>query len=379
MSDRPLHITKTLERGSKEMKKAISILLSMSLILGLVACGSKPAAPSEPDTSKPASSAPAKEEVKKDPIKLKVSVNHGATDPNKSDETMYGYAFKEYMDEHCDTIDVELYTGGTLGHSADVMGSIAANTVEMGIYEVGTLNNYDPNTMVFSLPGAFRNADEVNYMVDSDWAKNLLEESSKTTNLKVLGASCKGMRCFSVDGYELRTVDDIAGLTFRVMDTPLYVELVKALSANPVPMAMSEVYVAIQNGVIDGQENPLPNIVNDTLYEVQDWIVLDNHAPCIIMYFISREFFESLTPEEQKVIEEASAYAQEKARNTLVELNNSAVETLEAEGVTVYEPTPEELEAWQAKFAPVCEEYMRDQIGDEIVDEMLAVIEEYRT
>lgn len=354
------------------MKKAIAFLLSMTLLLSLTACGntSQPSSTSASGTDNSTSNT--------EKIKLKVSVNHGATDPSKSDETAYGYAFKEYMDAHCDSIDVELYIGGTLGSSADVIGSIAANTVEMGIYDVATLNNYDPNTMVLSLPGAFRNSDEVDYVIDSDWAKNLLDESSKISNLKVLGGSCKGMRCFSVVDHELRTVDDIAGLTFRVQDSPLYVQLVKALSANPVPMAMSEVYVAIQNGVIDGQENPLCNIVNDTLYEVQDWIVLDNHAPAIILYFISREFYESLDPEQQEVIEAASAYAQEKARETIVALNNSAVDTLESEGVTIYEPSPEELEAWQSKFAPVCEKYVRGEIGDQLVDEMLAVIKEYR-
>ena len=356
----------------RTMKTGISALLSLVMVLGLAACGGGNS--SNPDSASSGSAGTPKTEV----VTLKVSVNHGATDPNKSDETAYGYYFKEYMDEHCDSIKVELYTGGTLGHSADVMGSIAANTVEMGIYEVGTLNNYDPQTMVFSLPGAFRNMDEVNHVIDSEWAMNLLDESSKKTNLMVLGGSCKGMRCFTVDGYELRTVDDIAGLTFRVMDTPLYVELVKALGANPVPMAMSEVYVAIQNNVIDGQENPVVNLVNDVLYEVQDWCVLDNHAPAVVLYFVSREFYEGLTAEQQAVVREASEYAQGKAREVLVALNDSSIATLEANGMTVYEPTAEELEGWQAKYAPVCEEYMRGQIGDKIVDEMLQVISDYR-
>lgn len=355
----------------RNKKVVISALLSLVMLLGLVACGGGQGSEAGSSTS---AAPPPKDEV----VTLKISINHGSTDPNKSDETAYGHYFKEYMDEHCDTIEVEVYTGGTLGHSADVMGSIAANTVEMGVYEIGTLNNYDPETMVFSLPGAFRNGDEVNHVIDSEWTKDMLGKSSENTNLMVLGGSCKGMRCFTVDGHELRTVDDIAGLTFRVMDTPLYVELVKALSANPVPMAMSEVYVAIQNNVIDGQENPVVNLVNDVLYEVQDWCVLDNHAPCIVLYFISGEFFDSLTAEQQAVVQEASAYAQGKAREVLVELNSNSIATLEANGMTVYEPTAEELEDWHAKFAPVCEEYMRGQIGDELVDEMLQVIADYR-
>lgn len=353
------------------MKRKIKIIIStfacLTMMFNLVACSQENTVSNSGSTTS-----------EKDKVTLKLSYGHGISDPAKSDETAFGYYFKEYIDEHCDSIDVQLYGGATLGSSEDVMGSIAANTVEMGVYEVGTLNNYDPETMVFSLPGAFRDSEEVNYMIDSQWAKDFFEESSKDTNLMVLGGACKGMRCFNVEGYELRKVEDIAGLTLRVMDTPLYVELIEALGANPVPMAMSEVYVAIQNNVIDGQENPVVNIVNDILYEVTDWVVLDNHAPCIVLYYISRDFFENLSDNQQVAVREAAAYAQEKAREVLVNLNNEAITTLESHGMTVYEPTAEELEDWHAKFAPVCEQYMRDQIGDEIVDGLLEVIEDYR-
>ena len=239
------------------MKRKIKIIIStfacLTMMFNLVACSQENNVSTSGSTTS-----------EEDNVTLKLSYGHGISDPAKSDETAFGYYFKEYIDEHCDSINVQLYGGATLGSSEDVMGSIAANTVEMGVYEVGTLNNYDPETMVFSLPGAFRDSEEVNYMIDSQWAKDFFEESSKNTNLMVLGGACKGMRCFNVEGYELREVEDIAGLTLRVMDTPLYVELIEALGANPVPMAMSEVYVAIQNNVIDGQENPVVNIVNNS-------------------------------------------------------------------------------------------------------------------
>lgn len=365
------------------MKKIFSVFLSMMLILSITACGSsKDSVKSGDVDSSPESSVDNSidntSEETEDPVVIKLGYTHGDLLPEESDEVTYAKTFKEYVEANSDSIKVELYPSDMLGSANDVVGAITAGTVQMGIYEIAMLNNYKPETMVFTLPGAFRNFDEVNGILDSEWTKGVFEEAAAETKLRVLGGTCKGLRCFTAKGYELRTVEDAKGVTFRVMDSPLYVKMVEAISANPVPMPGSEMYVAMQNGVVDGQENPVTNILNDRTNEVQDWLVLDNHSPCIVLYYINDDFYQGLTNSQKSVIDEANELAMGKARNVISDLTNNAITKLEASGMTVYEPTEEELQGWHDAYGPVCEEYMRDQIGDKIVDEFLNELAAYR-
>ena len=311
-------------------------------------------------------------------VTIKLGYTHSNPDREASDEVMYAETFKEYVEANCDSIKVELYPGNALGSQPDTVGAVSAGTVQMTIQNSSLLNNYDPNTMIFSMPGAFKDIEETNAVMDSDWAKGVMEETGKNTGIRILGNSCTGMRSFTCKGHEMRSVEDAKGLTFRVPDSPIYTEMVNALSANAVPMPSSEMYVAMQNGVVDGQENPIQNVVIDKTYEVQDWYVLDNHTPTVMSYMMSNKFYESLSDEQKKVVDAANEEAMKKSREVTTKLEESGIATLEENGMTVYVPTEEELQGWHDAYGPVCEEYMREQVGDELVDELLTQIEDVR-
>lgn len=311
-------------------------------------------------------------------VTIKLGYTHSNPDREASDEVMYAETFKEYVEANCDSMKVELYPGNALGSQPDTVGAVAAGTVQMTIQNSSLLNNYDPNTMIFSMPGAFKDIEETNAVMDSDWAKGIMEETGKNTGIRILGNSCTGMRSFTCKGHEMRSVEDAKGLTFRVPDSPVYTEMVNALSANAVPMPSSEMYVAMQNGVVDGQENPIQNVVIDKTYEVQDWYVLDNHTPTVMSYMMSNKFYESLSDEQKEVIDAANEEATKKSREVTTKLEESGIATLEENGMTVYVPTEDELQGWHDAYGPACEKYMRDQVGDELVDELLAQLEEVR-
>lgn len=311
-------------------------------------------------------------------VTIKLGYTHSNPDREASDEVMYAETFKEYVEANCDSMKVELYPGNALGSQPDTVGAVAAGTVQMTIQNSSLLNNYDPNTMIFSMPGAFKDIEETNAVMDSDWAKGIMEETGKNTGIRILGNSCTGMRSFTCKGHEMRSVEDAKGLTFRVPDSPVYTEMVNALSANAVPMPSSEMYVAMQNGVVDGQENPIQNVVIDKTYEVQDWYVLDNHTPTVMSYMMSNKFYESLSDEQKEVIDAANEEAMKKSREVTTKLEESGIATLEENGMTVYVPTEEELQGWHDAYGPACEKFMRDQVGDELVDELLAQLEEVR-
>lgn len=351
-------------------KRMIAIALAAAMIMALpclTSCGKKDA----PEGSTSQGSAEKN-------VTIKLGFTHSNPDREVDDEVMYAETFKEYVESHSDSIKVELYPGNALGSQQDTVGAVAAGTVQMTVQNSSLLNNYDINTMIFGMPGTFKDIEETNAVVDSDWAKEILAKTCEATGIRVLGNSCTGMRSFTVKGHEMRSVEDAKGLTFRVPDSPIYSEMVKAMSANPVPMPASEMYVAMQNGVVNGQENPIQNVVIDKTYEVQDWYVLDNHTPTVMSYMISDKFYSSLSDEQRAVIDAANEEATKKSRAVTEQLEASGIKTLEENGMTVYVPTDEELQGWHDAYGPVCEKYMRNQVGDEMVDQLLDLLAELR-
>ncbi len=338
------------------MKKLLSVILALCMIVALAASTMVPTAAAD------------------EQIVIKFGRTPGDLEPTASREVMYATAFKEYVESHSDTIKVELYPSDTLGSANDVVGAIAAGTVEMGAYDFSLINNYYPETMVFCMPGAFLNNDEVNATADTEWAADLFAKTAEKTGIRVISVVSGGMRCFTTDGIEVRTVEDAKGLTFRVMDSPIYVKMVEAISANPVPMPGSEMYVAMQNHVVDGHENTIPNILQDKTYEVQDWIVMDEHIPSMTGVYFNEALYERMSDEQRAVIDEAAAVAQDAARAVVTDILANGVKSLEDNGMTVYIPTDAEKEAWHDAYGPACEQYLRGQVGDEIVDEFLATI-----
>ena len=349
--------------------KKLAALLSLSLILSMSACNTSS---NEPSGS---SSAGSSEEE----IVIKFGYTPGDLPPEESREVAYATAFKEYVEANSDSIRVELYGSDTLGSANDVVGAIAAGTVQMGVYDFSLLNNYHQDTMVFAMPGAFQDNDEVNAVADTQWAQDMFQEIADSTGIRVLSVVSGGMRCFTTQDIELRTVEDANGVTFRVMDSPIYIKMTEAISANPVPMAGSEMYVAMQNGVVDGHENTIPNILQDKTYEVQNWIVMDEHIPSMSGVFFNEALYENMTDEQRAVIDAAADTAQTEARDVVTNILANGITALEENGMTVYIPTEEEKAGWHEAYGPPCEEYLRGVVGDEVVDEFLAAVEECRS
>lgn len=362
------------------MKKTLALVLAVLMVATcLMACGKQAAPADNTPAAAPADGAPAAAAPQADKnVTIKLGFTHSNPNREEDDEVMYAETFKEYVESHSDTIKVELYPGNALGSQADTVGAVASGTVEMTIQNSSQLNNYDINTMIFGMPGTFNDIAETNKVVDSDWAKEILDNTCKTTGIRVLGNYCSGMRSFTCKGHELRSVEDAKGLTFRVPESPIYSQMVSAISANAVPMPSSEMYVAMQNGVVDGQENPIQNVVIDKTYEVQDWYVLDNHTPTVMSYMISEKFYSSLSDAQKAVILEANDAAMAKTREVVTKLEAKGIATLEANGMTVYTPTEEELKGWHDAYGPVCEKYMREQVGDALVDELMGLLAEIR-
>lgn len=135
-------------------------------------------------------------------------------------------------------------------------------------------------------------------------------------------------------------------------------------------------YTALQNGTVDGQENPPINILNDKTYEVQNYMVMDKHIASIVTFVISEQFLSSLPEDLQKVVIDAAETVTPESTKVCAALNEAGVTKLEEYGMEVYTPTDAELEDWHNTMREPCIEYITGQIGEETVKELLAAIDE---
>jgi len=159
-------------------------------------------------------------------------------------------------------IKVAFFPAGQLGSFIEMAQSVINGDVEAAIINTIPINFYK-DCSIFGMPGVFRTKDECNSILNKGWGKEFNKRIEDALNIKILSHYSIGFRHFTNSVRELRLPEDAKGLTFRVMESPISIKMVEVLGANAVPIASSEMYVAMQNKVVDGQENPISSIIMD--------------------------------------------------------------------------------------------------------------------
>jgi tripartite ATP-independent transporter DctP family solute receptor len=310
---------------------------------------------------------------------LKIAYSPSTTDPEMSPDVKYAHDFKEYVEGESDgRIQVEIYPAGQLGSAAEVVQGVSMGAVDMAVINIAMLNNICDKTMVLALPGLFASVEECNAVVNGEWGQALYDEILDLSGIRVLNSGSNGFRNFTNNVREINKMEDAAGITFRVMESPVSIKMVEAMGAKAVPMPGSEMYVAMQNGVVDGQENPILNILQDLTYEVQTYLTLDGHMASIMSYIISEDVFSSMPGDLQEIVVAGSDLAAEAANGVIERRNVEGLEELKANGMIVSVPSEEDLRVWHETILDASQSYVRDQVGDEVVDSLIAAIQDYR-
>ena len=173
---------------------------------------------------------------------------------------------------------------------------------------------------------------------------------------------------------KVESLADFKGQKIRTMENSYHMAYWKALGASPTPMTFSEVYIGLQQGTIDAQENPYEVIVSNKLYEQQDYVVETNHLPHLISLIVSDEFFEGLTGEQQEIIREAAETAKEYAREQSDERIASRIQTIEESGTQIISLSDEMYEQIRELCKPVYESIEKN-VSEDLVDAYLAAFE----
>ena len=343
------------------MKKLLAILMTTAMVLTLASCGGN----SKPAASSAASGGPAT-----DPIKVKIA--HTGTETCLSHQAIQVIA--DYMERESDgAFKVEIYANGQLGDDATLVTSAQAGDIQMSFTNTGNLISFVPELGVYATPFIFDSNETAYKVLDGEFGRNILDMMEGKTGLTGLGyLESVAFRELSANR-EIHTPDDLKGLKIRVMTNNIHIAIWETLGAQPTPITFSELYTALQQGTVDAQENPVELFITSRFNEVQDHLILTNHVFTTGMFFANSDWFNSLTPELQQICRDATNAGVEFQRKAASEQWDSWMETLEQEGVSVIELTPDELAQWQEKVAPVYD-MIAKEAGAEVVADLQAAV-----
>jgi tripartite ATP-independent transporter DctP family solute receptor len=202
-------------------------------------------------------------------------------------------------------LQLEVFPGGQLGSNEELVASVAAGSLDMTLPGVGSVSPLYGPFGVLEAFFAFRDLDHLNRVWNSEIGAELREGASQA-GIHVIGDLWYiGMRQITA-GKPIRHPDDLAGMTMRSQDTPASFANIRSLGAQPTPIAFGELYLALSQGVVDSQENPIANILSSKFFEVQDYLSVTNHVPQMGSLLMNADRWAGLTDAQRTVLMDAA-------------------------------------------------------------------------
>jgi TRAP-type transport system periplasmic protein len=272
-------------------------------------------------------------------------------------------------------LKVNLFPGGTLGSDAASVSALQGGTIEIVVLNSGILASQVKDFAIYDFPFLFANPKEADTVVDGPFGQKL---HAKLADKGIVGLAYweLGFRQITNSKRPIAKVEDIAGLKLRVIPNAINIDWVKALDANPTPLAFTELYTAMEQKAVDGQENPLSVILANKFAEVQKYLTLTNHQYNPQSMIFSKKVWDGLNAAEKKVLQDAALEASKYQRQVSRAAAAGDLDALKKAGMQVSEFTPAEVAKLRAKMKPVIDKY-----GAEIPDttkDMMAELEKLR-
>lgn len=303
----------------------------------------------------------------KDLPKMTITYAHANMAVATNSDHAVALAFKEHVEKYSQgKITVEISPGGALGNPAELMNLCMMGEVEVvGSNTEGTIAAIYPNIQVVAIPYLFDTVDQAKEVFNGEFGQAMFEDMRQKTGLRIIGWwDNGGFRSFTNSVREIKSPADMKGLKIRTMAIPAHMEIVKRLGATPAPISWAELYTALETGVVDGQENAIPTIIDGSIYEVQKYLVLDNHVYTQMHAMVNDKWFNSL-PEAYKII---ILTAGEKAAYTGATMMRAkrdfGLDFLLKKHMKIYDPSMEEV----AEFRKLTQEPVLAFIKDKLKD-----------
>lgn len=268
-----------------------------------------------------------------DKIKLRLSASSSETDQRAV------AIMKEFAPAVASFADFEPHWNSSLFKQGTELEAIARGNLEMSIASAQELAVFIPEFSIFTAGYVLRDAAQQVAVFNAPLMDSFKKKAEEVLNIKLLTIMYLGRRQLNLrTDQNIQKPADLAGVKLRMPGTDSWQFLGKALGASPVPMAFTEVYTGLQTGAIDGQDNPLPTMVDKKFYEVTKQVILTSHLVDLNYIAISKKVWDDMTPEQQRIVQNAADAAAEHGRKKQLELEANLADFLRKEGLKVYTP-----------------------------------------
>ncbi|WP_249870557.1 TRAP transporter substrate-binding protein [Oceanobacillus saliphilus] len=287
-----------------------------------------------------------------------IELRYAEVNPEGHPMTQAAEKFAELVNEKSDgRITINVYPAGQLGNETENIEGLQMGSIDFMRANPSVMANFGVEKMnVTSLPFIFRDREHLWNVLDSDIGEELVEDVSQSdTGLKVVMFVEEGARNFFFTDKVVKTPEDMKGIKVRVQENELMVDLVEALGASPTPVSYSELYSALQTGIVNGAENPPAAYLSNAFYEVADKLTLNKHifAPNFIL--TSDQTWDKLSEEDQALLLEAGQETEVFVKEISQQADDDALAELEANGVEITEV--DDMQVWQDAVQPLYEKY----------------------
>jgi len=286
-----------------------------------------------------------------------------------------GKKFVEELEARTDgAYTAELFLNGQLGSEQNTVNDASMGLLDMSLLAINNITPFSPTVGVFTLPYVIRNVDEAEKLINSEIGQELIDNTIRDAGVRIIGWTYTGCRRLTNSKKPVSTVEDLEGLVIRVPKNEIMIDSYNAWGINPTPMAWSETFTALQQGVVDGQDNPYLTIHSMKFYEVQKYITDICYVFSIEPLVVGEGLFQSLDPETQEAVLAAGQAATEHSAQFLRESEAAIREDLIAKGMEITEPADSE-EAWIQKATEAVWPKHYDSIGGkEKLDQAMSIL-----
>ncbi len=350
-------------------------VVSLLLVLAAAGCG---AASNPPPTSKPAANPPAAAptQAAAAPTQPAAAAQPAAkpADGGKQITMKFGHGADPENPRHLGAVKfgelvkaksngrmiVEVYHSASLGSDEQMVEQLRSGVSQFAAPGSGTVAPLEPKLSVLDMPFRFKDFEQAWKILDGPLGQELAANLPQK-DLRVLGYWENGFRNMTNSKRPINSPDDLKGLKMRVPNWEVSVAAFKAMGAQVTPLAWPEVYMALQQGVVDGQENPYANTAGAKLYEVQKYLSVTRHQYSPLTILVSEKFWKTLSAEDQKILQDAVKEAGAYQRNLVKDSEDKLLADLKSKGMQVN--TPSDLKPFQDRVASVYEDY-KPKMGD---------------
>ena len=360
------------------MKKTLALILALVMVAAILAGCSAKTAPAETTTASDTTATtetPAASTDSSATYTLKLGHDHTTTSPFQT----CALAFKDQIEKESNgRITVEIYPAQSIGSSREMIEMMQMGTLEATLLPTAKFGGFDQRLNLADMPFLAETEEDFMAIMNGEIGREAMS-GLEAIGIKGMAYFPEGYKYITNNKHTITCPDDLKGLKIRTMEAPIIMSMFKAWGANPVPIDFSEVYNSLQQGVVDGQENPLLSIHDMRFYEVQDYMTIDTHAYLSYFLSFSKAWFDSLPADLQEIVTNASMDAADYCHELMVEANTAYLKTIEDSGTEIYTLSEEETAAFKEacqKAGPtllepimkvsviVPDEYMGDVIGD---------------